>query len=176
MDTVAFPHITDTNIHLEPQRRPYAPDAPMRVTNPRSSRFIERCHHGLPAAPGEMCQPFESGKHLPALLRQVDPAVVSAARDTTRLVPVEKAPASACCRASAQFCTAKRAACGVPLQGVGCREVQMNIASIFDWFAQDSAYAAEHNDEPRQRGMWLQLAEQWEAAALQASNGLEAAE
>jgi hypothetical protein len=42
----------------------------------------------------------------------------------------------------------------------------MNIASIFDWFAQDSAYAAEHTDEPRQRGMWLQLAEQWEAAAL----------
>jgi hypothetical protein len=28
----------------------------------------------------------------------------------------------------------------------------MNIASIFDWFAQDSAYAAEHTDEPRQRG------------------------
>jgi hypothetical protein len=47
----------------------------------------------------------------------------------------------------------------------------MNIASIFDWFAQDSAYAAEHTDEPRQRGMWLQLAEQWETAALQASNG-----
>jgi hypothetical protein len=27
----------------------------------------------------------------------------------------------------------------------------MNIASVFDWFAQDSAYAAEHTDEPRQR-------------------------
>ena len=54
--------------------------------------------------------------------------------------------------------------------------IQMNIASIFDWFAQDSAYAAEHTDEPRQRGMWLQLAEQWEAAALQASNGVEPAE
>jgi hypothetical protein len=52
----------------------------------------------------------------------------------------------------------------------------MNIASIFYWFAQDSAYAAEHTDEPRQRGMWLQLAEQWEAAALQASNGVEPAE
>ena len=51
----------------------------------------------------------------------------------------------------------------------------MNIASIFDWFAQDSAYAAEHTDE-RQRGMWLQLAEQWEAAALQASNEVEPAE
>ena len=54
--------------------------------------------------------------------------------------------------------------------------IQMNIASIFDWFAQDSAYAAEHTDEPRQRGMWLQLAELWEAAALQASNGVEPAE
>jgi hypothetical protein len=54
--------------------------------------------------------------------------------------------------------------------------VQMNIASIFDWFAQDSAYAAEHTDEPRQREIWLQLAEQWEAAALQASNEVEAAE
>ena len=52
----------------------------------------------------------------------------------------------------------------------------MNIASIFDWFAQDSAYAVEHTDEPRQRGMWLQLEEQWEAAALQASNGVETAE
>jgi hypothetical protein len=49
----------------------------------------------------------------------------------------------------------------------------MNIASIFDWFAQDSAYAAEHADEPRQRGMWLQLAEQWEAAAL---HGVQPAE
>jgi hypothetical protein len=52
----------------------------------------------------------------------------------------------------------------------------MNIASIFDWFAQESAYAAEQTHEPRQRGMWLQLAEQWEGAALQASNGVEAAE
>jgi hypothetical protein len=52
------------------------------------------------------------------------------------------------------------------LRRVRCREVQINITSIFDWFAQDSAYAAEHTDEPRQRSMWLQLAEQWEAAAL----------
>jgi hypothetical protein len=39
------------------------------------------------------------------------------------------------------------------LRRVRCRGVQMNIASIFDWFAQDSAYAAEHTDEPRQRKM-----------------------
>ena len=55
-----------------------------------------------------------------------------------------------------------------PFRRVRCRGVQMNIASIFDWFAQDSAYAAEHTDEPRQRKMWLQLTEQREAAALQA--------
>ena len=26
----------------------------------------------------------------------------------------------------------------------------MNIVCVFDWFARDSAYAAEHTDEPRQ--------------------------
>ena len=36
----------------------------------------------------------------------------------------------------------------------------MNIASIFDWFAQDSRYAAAHADEPRQQDMWMKLAEQ----------------
>ena len=41
----------------------------------------------------------------------------------------------------------------------------MNIASIFDWFAQDSAYAAEHTDEPRQRDMWMKLAKLWASAA-----------
>ena len=87
-----------------------------------------------------------------------------------------KAPASACCRASLiNFAQPKERPVAYPFR-VGCREVQMNIASIFDWFAQDSAYAAEHTDEPRQRGMWLQFAEQWEAAALQASNEVEAAE
>jgi hypothetical protein len=40
-----------------------------------------------------------------------------------------------------------------------------------------NAYAAEHTDEPRQRKMWLQLAEQREAAALQAHRtGSKAAE
>jgi hypothetical protein len=50
----------------------------------------------------------------------------------------------------------------------------MCLANIFDWFAQDSAYAAEHADESSQRDVWLKLAEQWAAAALLASN--EAAE
>ena len=36
----------------------------------------------------------------------------------------------------------------------------MNIASIFDWFAQDSRYAAAHADEPRQQDMWMKLAEE----------------
>jgi hypothetical protein len=36
----------------------------------------------------------------------------------------------------------------------------MNIASIFDWFAQDSRYAAAHADEPRQQDMWMKLADE----------------
>ena len=44
----------------------------------------------------------------------------------------------------------------------------MNIASIFDWFAQDSRYAAAHADEPRQQDMWMKLAAQWAAAAIRA--------
>jgi hypothetical protein len=42
----------------------------------------------------------------------------------------------------------------------------MNIVGVFDWFARDSAYAAEHTDEPRQRDIWIKLAELWKAAAL----------
>jgi hypothetical protein len=42
----------------------------------------------------------------------------------------------------------------------------MNIVRVFDWFARDSAYAAEHTDEPRQRDIWIKLAELWKAAAL----------
>ena len=44
----------------------------------------------------------------------------------------------------------------------------MNIVRVFDWFARDSAYAAEHTDEPRQRDIWIKLAELWKAAALAA--------
>jgi hypothetical protein len=44
----------------------------------------------------------------------------------------------------------------------------MNIASIFDWFAQDSRYAAAHADEPRQQDMWMKLADEWAAAAIRA--------
>ena len=41
----------------------------------------------------------------------------------------------------------------------------MDLASVFDWFAQDSIRAAEQTDEPRQREMWMKLAELWAAAA-----------
>jgi hypothetical protein len=42
----------------------------------------------------------------------------------------------------------------------------MNIVRVFDWFARESAYAAEHTDEPRQRDIWVKLAELWKVAAL----------
>ena len=41
----------------------------------------------------------------------------------------------------------------------------MDLASVFDWFAQDSIRAAEQTDEPRQREMWMKLSELWGAAA-----------
>ena len=49
----------------------------------------------------------------------------------------------------------------------------MNIVRVFDWFARDSAYAAEHTDEPRQRDIWIKLAELWKAAALAAETRQE---
>ena len=49
----------------------------------------------------------------------------------------------------------------------------MNIVCVFDWFARDSAYAAEHTDEPRQRDIWIKLAELWKAAALAAETRQE---
>ena len=41
----------------------------------------------------------------------------------------------------------------------------MDLASVFDWFAQDSIRAAEQTDEPRKREILLKLASQWAAAA-----------
>ena len=46
----------------------------------------------------------------------------------------------------------------------------MNIASVFDWFAQESTYAAEHTEEPRQRDMCMRLSELWTAAAQRCRN------
>jgi hypothetical protein len=41
----------------------------------------------------------------------------------------------------------------------------MNIADVYDWFAQESRLAAEQTNEPRQREMLLKLALMWAAAA-----------
>jgi hypothetical protein len=67
-----------------------------------------------------------------------------------------------------QFCTAARALSST-LQRV-VAGFNMYLPNVFDWFAQDSAYAAEHADESSQRDVWLKLAEQWAAAALLAAN------
>ena len=43
----------------------------------------------------------------------------------------------------------------------------MNITSVFEWFAQESVFAAELTHEPRQREIWTRLAVMWESAAAQ---------
>ena len=43
----------------------------------------------------------------------------------------------------------------------------MDIAIIFDWFAQDSILAAELTTDPMPRETWLRLALMWATAALQ---------
>ena len=41
----------------------------------------------------------------------------------------------------------------------------MDMASVFEWFAQESMFAAELAHEPRQREIWARLAELWASAA-----------
>ena len=41
----------------------------------------------------------------------------------------------------------------------------MDIASVFDWFARDSIHAAAQINDPKQRAIFLKLAELWAAAA-----------
>jgi hypothetical protein len=41
----------------------------------------------------------------------------------------------------------------------------MDITSVFEWFAQESACAAELTHEPRQREIWTRLAVMWASAA-----------
>jgi hypothetical protein len=41
----------------------------------------------------------------------------------------------------------------------------MDIASIFDWFACESMRGAEQTDDPKQREIFLKLAEKWASAA-----------
>ena len=45
-----------------------------------------------------------------------------------------------------------------------------DIASVFDWFAQESGRAAEQTNESMQREMFLRLALMWETAAQQCRN------
>ena len=47
----------------------------------------------------------------------------------------------------------------------------MEIASVFEWFAQESMNAAEQANEPRQREMLLRLALMWATAAQQCRAG-----
>ena len=49
-------------------------------------------------------------------------------------------------------------------------ERAMDIASVFDWFAQESGRAAEQANERMQREMFLRLALMWAAAAQQCRN------
>ena len=39
----------------------------------------------------------------------------------------------------------------------------MDIASVFEWFAQESLFAAEVATDPAQRAMWVRLALLWAA-------------
>ena len=41
----------------------------------------------------------------------------------------------------------------------------MDIAGVFDWFAQESKQAAEQTADPRQREILLELALMWAASA-----------
>ena len=43
----------------------------------------------------------------------------------------------------------------------------MDLATVFDWFAQESMRIAEQAKEPREREMFLRLALMWAAAAHQ---------
>jgi hypothetical protein len=46
-------------------------------------------------------------------------------------------------------------------------EGRMDIANVFEWFAQESMNAAEQANEPRQRETLLKLALLWATAAQQ---------
>ena len=50
----------------------------------------------------------------------------------------------------------------------------MDIASVFEWFAQESKSIAEQANEPEQREMFTQLALLWATAAQQCSGGATA--
>jgi hypothetical protein len=41
----------------------------------------------------------------------------------------------------------------------------MDIAIVFEWFAQESVFAAELTHKQPQREIWIRLAEMWASAA-----------
>jgi hypothetical protein len=41
----------------------------------------------------------------------------------------------------------------------------MTITDWFDWFALESKYVAQQTDDPKQREVWIRLAELWASAA-----------
>jgi hypothetical protein len=47
----------------------------------------------------------------------------------------------------------------------------MDIASVFEWFAQESAFAAETTNDQQQREIWLRLAAMWMSAAIPCRHG-----
>ena len=42
----------------------------------------------------------------------------------------------------------------------------MDIASVFEWFAQESAFAAGTTNDQQQREIWLRLAAMWMSTAI----------
>ena len=47
----------------------------------------------------------------------------------------------------------------------------MDIDSVFEWFAQESAFAAETTNDQQQREIWLRLAAMWMSAAIPCRHG-----
>jgi hypothetical protein len=45
----------------------------------------------------------------------------------------------------------------------------MDIAIVFEWFAQESVFAAELTHEQPQREIWIRLADMWASARLEFS-------
>ena len=47
----------------------------------------------------------------------------------------------------------------------------MDIASVFEWFAQESAFAAGTTNDQQQREIWLRLAAMWMSTAIPCRHG-----
>ena len=62
----------------------------------------------------------------------------------------------------------------VPYPSESSQEGPMDIATVFEWFAQESISIAEQANEPEQRQAFTQLALLWATAAQQCSAGAPA--